>query len=82
MIPLVKSIFRALLWDEMAARRWFRGALGTMAVSGVGFADQIASFLGAPRLIATIKVASLICALVAGVTSVGQQNPKSGAPQP
>lgn len=35
MIPLVKRLFHALLWDELAARRWIRGLLLWLGGAGI-----------------------------------------------
>lgn len=78
MIPLVRSIVLALLWDAAAVRRWARGASITFAVGGVAFADQLAVVIGAPGAVKTIKIVSLACAFIGGAISVGERNP----PQP
>lgn len=78
MIPLVRSIFHALLWDPMAVRRWLRGMAVSFAVGGVAFADQIAAVLGSPGAAKTVKIVALALAFIGGAISVGQQNPKDG----
>ncbi len=78
MIPLVRSILHALLWDPMAVRRWLRGLSVAFALGGVAFADQVADVLGHPTAGKTIKIIALALAFIGGAISVGQQNPKAG----
>lgn len=79
MIPLVKSIVHALLWDAMAVRRWLRGAAIACATGGVAFADQIATTLAVPAAGKTIKIAALLLGFIGGAISVGEPNPKPEA---
>lgn len=76
MIPLVRSIVHALLWDAMAARRWLRGLAVTFSIGGVAFADQVAVEIGHGVAGRTVKVIALVLAFIGGSISVGQQNPK------
>ncbi|WP_242394862.1 hypothetical protein [Anaeromyxobacter oryzisoli] len=78
MIPLIKAIIHALLWDELAAIRWLRGACLTFAAGGVAFADQIAGILGeagAPRVVQAIKLVAVACGFLGGAITAGQRNP-------
>jgi hypothetical protein len=78
MIPLLKGILHALLWDELAAVRWLRGALLMFAAGGVAFADQLAAVLGeagSAGTIRAIKIAALIAGFVGGAVTAGQRNP-------
>lgn len=75
MIPLVRRLFRALLWDELAVRRWLRGGALAFAAGGIAFADQLASIVGAPGAVRGIKIAAVICGFVGGAITAGERNP-------
>lgn len=77
MIPLIKSIAHAFLWDELAFTRWARGTMLGVSACGVAFADSLAAIVGdgSPGLIKTIKVASVVCGFLAGAITAGQRNP-------
>jgi hypothetical protein len=79
-IPLVRSIVYALLWDAAAVRRWLRGASIAFAVGGVAFADQLAGVIGAPGAVKTIKVVAALCAFIGGAISVGEKNAPPSPP--
>ncbi len=76
MIPLVRSIVHAMLWDPMAVRRWLRGLAVSFSLGGVAFADQVAAVLGTPGAAKTVKVVALALAFVGASISVGQANAK------
>ena len=76
MIPLVRSIVHAMLWDPMAVRRWLRGLAVSFSLGGVAFADQVAEVLGTPGAAKTVKVVALALAFVGASISVGQANAK------
>lgn len=76
MIPLIRRIFHALLWDELAARRWLRGGLLGFATGGLAFADQLAAIVAAPGAVKSIKVAAVVCAFVGAMVNLGEKNPK------
>lgn len=78
MIPLIRSVVHALLWDAMAVRRWLRGLSVSFAVGGVAFADSVADVIGHPGAGKVIKVAALALAFIGGAISVGEPNPKAG----
>lgn len=80
MIPLLRSVIHALLWDAMAARRWLRGAMLAFSGGGLAFADNLAGIVGAPGAVKAIKVAAVVCGFVAGAISVGEPNPKPTPP--
>lgn len=75
MIPLVRSIVHALLWDAMAVRRWLRALAVSFSVGGATFADQAAAIIGRPGWAIGIKLAALVLAFVGGAISVGEKNP-------
>lgn len=83
MIPLLKRIVHALLWDELAAVRWLRGALLMFAAGGVAFADQLAAVLGeggSPGTVRAIKIAALVAGFLGGAVTAGQRNPPPPVP--
>lgn len=82
MIPLVRSIVYALLWDERAVRRWLRGLAVSFAVGGATFADQAAAIIGRPDWTTKIKLAALVLAFIGGAISVGEKNPDPAEPAP
>jgi len=85
-IPLIKRVFRAFLFDELAAVRWLRGATLAFAAGGLAFADQLASVIapdGAPEpgVVRAIKIAAVICGFLAGAITAGERNAKPAEPQ-
>lgn len=75
MWPALKTFVNELLFDEQAARRKMRAALQTVAISGVGFANDLGDLIHRPDLIAHIKIAAVIAGFLAGGISVGEKNP-------
>lgn len=69
MIELVKQ----LLYDPLAAKRWFRGALL--------FGSSLAGLLTVNGELTWQIVAGALPALLAGAIGVGEQNPKPPATQ-
>ena len=74
MWPMLKRVANAMLFDELAVRRWARGALLTFAAGGVAFADQLADLVHAPGAVKTIKVIAVICGFIGGAISHGEPN--------
>ncbi len=74
MKKLLLDILSALWNDDMAARRWLRGASHTLALGGLAFADQIAALINAPGAVKAIKLAAIVCAFMGGAISVGEKN--------
>lgn len=65
MIKLFAGVLHALLWDENAARRWLRGIVSVLALSGGIYADQIAALLPAAtgaKAASAIRFAAFLCA--------------------
>ena len=81
MWPALKSIARALLFDELAFRRWFRAACLGYALSAGLFAQQLAELIAAPKLIRDIKVSAIAIGFIAGLTSIGEKNKPTTPPQ-
>lgn len=80
MIPLLRNILFALLFDEKAAKRQLRGAIGVLAASGAAYADQVAAlFGGAPHLAQTIRALAVVCAF--GVAAHGDSTKKRSVPE-
>ena len=76
MIPLVKRLIHAFLFDEGAVIGWIRGMMMMFAASGIAFADQIASVVeGGPRLVKVIKLLAIVCGFIAGAIRAGEKNP-------
>ncbi|MEM2161033.1 MAG: hypothetical protein QXN55_08780 [Candidatus Nitrosotenuis sp.] len=74
MIPLIKKLAKALLYDELTFVRWARGIAIGMSAGGVAFADQLAEAIGAPGAVKTIKITAAICGLAGGMITAGQKN--------
>lgn len=77
MIPLIQRIVHALLYDEMAARRWLRGGLFGFATGGLAFADQLAAIVSSPGAVKGIKVAAVVSGFVAAMINLGEKNQKA-----
>lgn len=58
MIPLLRRLVHDFLFDADRAVLWLRGAIGMVAVGGVGFARELADALGTdarwPRIAAAV----------------------------
>jgi hypothetical protein len=77
MIPLLSRLWASLLYDEMAARRWLRGALVTFALAGAQLAA--ASPEAAAQWTRREWAVRIAFALVGGLgvmINLGQPNPK------
>jgi hypothetical protein len=66
MFPLIVRVFRAFFLDELAFRRWVRGAMFAFAGSGFAFAEQLASVVEVPQAVKGIRVAAVVCMFVGG----------------
>ena len=76
MIPLIKRLMHALLWDELAARRWSRGALlwaGGVAVQLVSVEWATASAWTWREWLWRIGAAAVLGA--GGMVTAGERNP-------
>jgi hypothetical protein len=65
MIKLFITLVHAFLFDENAARRWLRGTISILAVSGAAYAQQAAQVFPArfaEQAAAAIRLASFVCA--------------------
>lgn len=81
MWPLLKKTVHALVWDEMAARRWARGFflwLGGAAIQVVSVGWPVASEWTAREWIGRLAVAGVLG--VGGLVSVGERNPPAAQP--
>ncbi len=79
MIPLIASIWHALLHDELAARRWLRGLANGVALMLV----QV--MVVGPDVAATwthrqwgMHLLASSAGVIAGLISVGEKNEKPG----
>lgn len=79
MLTLLKRLWRKLLYDEMAVRRWGRAGLMAVAGSGLAFADGIAGVLEAPGAVRAIKLTAVIAGFLSVAINLGDRNPR---PQP
>lgn len=81
----VKMIIWALLFDEAAFRRWARGAIGTVAVSGAIWADQVEPILGHKAAL-VLKGLAVVCVIGVGMhgdpLTIAPAVPTPGAPTP
>lgn len=80
MIPLIRRLKTAFLYDELAVTRWLRGLVLLLGGGGIAFADQLAGILGegaSPGFIKGIRVASLVCLFAGGAITAGEKNPKT-----
>lgn len=76
MIPLIRNVVRALLWDELSAVRWLRGATLALAGGGVAFGDAVAEALGSPGAGKWIKLGAAAAAFAGGAITAGERNPR------
>lgn len=67
MIPLIKHLLHALLFDENAARRQFRGFIGALAASGALYADKVAELGGGPHLVTAVRAVAFLCVVAVAV---------------
>lgn len=74
MIPLIKRLVRAFLFDEGAVTGWIRGATLMFSVSGLAFSNQIATELGWPGGATVVKWLAVICGFIAGAIRAGEKN--------
>lgn len=77
MLTLLKRLWRKLLYDEMAVRRWVRAGLMGLAAGGIGFADQMAGLIDAPGAVRTIKLVAAAAAFLSVSINLGDRNPRS-----
>jgi hypothetical protein len=75
MIPLLKRLWYAVRYDELAVRRWGRALLMGLAGGGIAFADQLAAVLEAPGAVKAIKAAAVGAGFVALMINAGDRNP-------
>jgi hypothetical protein len=66
--------FRLFWLDESAFERVMRAVLFGWAVTGLGFADQLAAVVSAPGLVRAIKVSAIVCAALGAVIRAGDKN--------
>ncbi len=77
MIPLIKKLVHAFLFDEGAVTGWIRGFFLTAAAGGVAFADQVAEALGDPGAAKIVKITAIVCGFIGGTIRAGEKNPPS-----
>lgn len=82
MIPLFRNLVQALLYDELAARRWIRGLLLGVAMAGA----QLAAAGDAAALWTTrqwaIRIVFALFAAAAGMVTAGERNARPAAETP
>lgn len=77
MIPLIRRLLYALLWDELAARRWARGALmwlGGAGITVMAVGWDVASKWTAREWVGRLAFAAVLGA--AGMVTAGERNPR------
>jgi hypothetical protein len=84
MIPLVRRLVHALLWDELAAKRWVRGFflwLGGAAVMVASVGWEVAQGWSVKEWVGRLAIAGI--AGIGGMITAGEKNPKAEeAPPP
>lgn len=81
MITLWRKFWHALLWDELAARRWLRGAV--LCVGGAGITVASVGWDVAQGWTLRDWAGRLVFAAVlgaGGMITAGEKNPKPEAP--
>lgn len=76
MIPLVRSMIHALLWDAMAVRRWMRGFAmwaGAVLMQVVSAGFDVVRGWSLREWAGRIGVAAVLG--IGGLISVGEKNP-------
>jgi len=71
MLTLFRSAVRALLFDELAARRWLRSAVMALGVGGATYAEQLSQIVGHAD---AIKAVSVAAAAVSVLINLGEKN--------
>lgn len=79
MIPLIKRLVRAFLFDEGAVTGWIRGGMLMFAAGGIAFANEVAAIIEAPGAVKTIKLVAVACGFLAGAIRAGEKNPPAVA---
>lgn len=74
MIPLIQKLWKAMLYDELAVRRWTRAGIFALGTGGLAYGNQLAEAVKLPGIVTTIKVASITCCLIAGAITAGEKN--------
>jgi hypothetical protein len=78
MIPLFRRLWAAVLYDEMAVRRWLRGALLAAAMAGAQIAASPAG--EAAKWTSrewAVRILFAVLAGMAGMINLGHLNPKT-----
>lgn len=81
MIPLVQKLIYALLWDELAARRWVRGFLlwaGGAAVMVASVGWEVAQAWSVREWVGRLAIAGILGA--GGMVTAGERNPRPAPP--
>jgi hypothetical protein len=63
MFPLIRNAWQAMWFDEAAVVRWLRVGVGSLAVSGALYADQLEPFVG-HRWAQVMRLAAIIATIV------------------
>lgn len=77
MKPLLKHLWYALRYDELAVRRWSRALVLGLATGATGFADALTD---SPEGAKWIRIAGATAALIAGAITAGERNPPQAQP--
>ena len=77
MIPALRKFLHSLLFDETAFVRWVRAFILTVGASGLAYADQIASIIGAPTAVERVKKAAVVCMGLSILIGAGDKTPEA-----
>lgn len=81
MIPLFRGLVHALLYDELAAKRWIRGFmlwLGGSAVMVASVGWEVAQAWSLREWFGRLSIAGILG--LGGMITAGEKNPKPPAP--
>lgn len=76
MFPAIRAFIHAFFFNETAFLRISRALIMTIAAGGMGFAQDVASILGAPGAVKSVKIVSVVCMGLALMLGAGDKNPK------
>lgn len=75
MKTIIVKLLHALLYDELAVRRWVRGGCIALAVGGPTLINQMSDLLGgSTKLLQALKGLTILCGFVGGAITAGERN--------
>lgn len=75
MWPWLKHTWHSWWFNERYFKRYSRGGLMALATTGAAYADQLAEAIHAPKIVASVKVAAIVCSFVGGAIATERTPP-------